>query len=406
MQAIISPGKPSGSITPPASKSLMQRACAAALLHTGKTIINNPGISDDDKAALNIIQQLGAHVRHSKDYVEITSHGINPISDSINCHESGLSARLFIPIAALYHQQLTITGEGSLLSRPMDVFGEIFPSLGVNILSNHNLLPVTLKGPLHPNNIAIDGSLSSQFLTGLLFTYAFAAKEVVTITVSNLNSKPYIDLTLDVLCKFGKNITHDNYQTFTTHPQPALHDDIEITIEADWSAASNFVIANAIADGIDIKNLNTSSLQADSAVLRVVTNERKAFNFDATHCPDIIPILAVYAGTCDGTSIISGINRLIHKESNRITSTTALLDKLGVEFELGDNTIKITGVQQYKSCVVDSYNDHRIAMAAAIAALYADGDIIINHAEAVTKSYPDFFKDLAALGVKCNLNYE
>lgn len=406
MQAIISPGKPSGSITPPASKSLMQRACAAALLHSGKTIINNPGISDDDKAALNIIQQLGAHVRHSKDYVEITSHGINPISDSINCHESGLSARLFIPIAALYHQQLTITGEGSLLSRPMDVFGEIFPSLGVSILSNHNLLPVTLKGPLHPNNITIDGSLSSQFLTGLLFAYAFAAKEVVTITVNNLNSKPYINLTLDMLRKFGKNITHDNYQSFTIHPQPALHDDIELTIEADWSAASNFVVANAITGGIDIKNLNTSSLQADSAVLQVVTNERIAFIFDATDCPDLIPVLAIYAGTCDGTSIISGINRLIHKESNRITSTTALLDKLGVEFVLAENTIKITGVQQFKSCIVDSYNDHRIAMAAAIAALYADGDIIINHAEAVAKSYPDFFKDLAALGVKCNLNYE
>lgn len=406
MQAIISPGKPSGSITPPASKSLMQRACAAALLHSGKTIINNPGISEDDKAALNIIQQLGAHVRHGKDYVEITSHGINPVSDTINCHESGLSARLFIPVAALYHQQLTITGEGSLLSRPMDVFGEIFPSLGVSVQSNHNLLPVILKGPLHAKDIAIDGSLSSQFLTGLLFAYAFATKEVVTITVNNLNSKPYINLTLDMLRKFGKNITNDNYQSFTIHPQPALHDDVEMTLEADWSAASNFVIANTIAGGIDIKNLNTSSLQADSAVLQVVTNERVAFIFDATDCPDLIPVLAIYAGTCSGTSTISGINRLIHKESNRITSTTALLDKLGVEFVLVENTIKITGVQQYKSCVVDSYNDHRIAMAAAIAALYADGDIIINNAEAVTKSYPDFFKDLAALGVKCNLNYE
>lgn len=406
MQAIISPGKPSGSITPPASKSLMQRACAAALLHTGKTIINNPGISDDDKAALNIIQQLGAHVRHSKDYVEITSHGINPITDSINCHESGLSARLFIPIAALYHQQLTITGEGSLLSRPMDVFGEIFPSLGVSIQRNNNLLPVRIKGPLHPQKISIDGSLSSQFLTGLLFAYAFAAKEAVTITVHNLNSKPYIDLTLDVLHKFGKNITHDNYKSFTIHPQPALHDDIEITIETDWSAVSNFVVANAITGSIDIEKLNASSLQADRAILQAVNNERTAFNFDATHCPDLIPILAVYAGTCNGTSTISGINRLIHKESNRIISTTALLDKLGVEFDLGENTIKITGAQQFKRCVVDSYNDHRIAMAAAIAALYTDGDITINHAEAVAKSYPDFFKDLAALGVKCNLNYE
>ncbi len=406
MQAIISPGKPSGSITPPASKSLMQRACAAALLHTGKTIINNPGISGDDKAALNIIQQLGAHVRHSKDYIEITSHGINPNSDIINCHESGLSARLFIPIAALHHQPLTITGEGSLLSRPMDVFGEIFPSLGVSIERNNNLLPITIKGPLHPQNISIDGSLSSQFLTGLLFAYAFAAKEAVAITVTNLNSKPYIDLTLDVLRQFGKNITNNNYQNFTIHPQPELHDDIELTIEADWSAASNFVVADAITNGIEIKNLNTSSLQADRAILQVVNKEKTAFDFDATDCPDLIPILAVYAGTCNGISIIRGTNRLIHKESNRVASTTALLSSLGIAFIIEDNLMRITGTQQFKSCVVDSYNDHRMAMAAAVAALYADGDITINRAEAVAKSYPGFFKDLAALGVKCNLNYE
>lgn len=406
MQAIISPSKPSGSITPPASKSLMQRACAAALLHTGKTIINNPGISDDDKAALNIIQQLGAHVRHSKDYIEITSHGINPNSDIINCHESGLSARLFIPIAALHHQPLTITGEGSLLSRPMDVFGEIFPSLGVSIERNNNLLPITIKGPLHPQNISIDGSLSSQFLTGLLFAYAFAAKEAVAITVTNLNSKPYIDLTLDVLRQFGKNITNNNYQNFTIHPQPALHDDIELTIEADWSAASNFVVADAIANGIEIKNLNTSSLQADRAILQVVNKERTAFDFDATDCPDLIPILTVYAGTCNEISIIRGTNRLIHKESNRVASTIALLSSLGIAFIIEDNLMRITGTQQFKSCVVDSYNDHRIVMAAAIAALYADRDITINSAEAVAKSYPNFFKDLAALGVKCNLNYE
>lgn len=406
MQAIISPGKPAGSITPPASKSMMQRACAAALLHTGKTIVNNPGISDDDKAALTIIRQLGAHITQTKNYIEITSHGINPADDIISCHESGLSARLFIPIAALFHQQLTITGAGSLLTRPMDVLTHTLPQLGVNITSNNDYLPISIKGPLHPKDISIDGSVSSQFLTGMLFAYTFSAKETVTLTVNHLNSKPYTDLTLDVLRRFGKNITNNNYESFTIHPQPALHDDVEITIEADWSAASNFVVADAMAGGIDIKNLNTSSLQADSAILQVVNKDRNAFNFDATDCPDLIPILAVYAGTCSGSSNIHGINRLIHKESNRITSTTALLNNLGVECNVEENKFKITGVQQFKKCTVESYNDHRIVMAAAVAALYADGDVIINHAEAVSKSYPDFFKDLAALGVKCNLNYE
>ncbi len=386
---------------------MMQRACAAALLHTGKTIINNPGQSDDDKAALHIIKQLGAHIVQTTHSIEITSHGINPIVDTINCRESGLSSRLFIPIASLYHKEITITGEGSLLHRPMDVFSTLLPQLGVSISTNNGLLPITIKGSMHPTNISMEGALSSQFLSGMLFAYAFAAKERVTITVNNLNSKPYIDLTLATLQQFGKQVEHDDYKQFTIIPQAVLHDTVEIHIETDMSAATNFVVANAITNGkIDIQNLHTDSLQADKAILQVVTSTREAFDFDATDCPDIIPILAVYAGTCAGQSKISGISRLVHKESNRITSTTALLNQLGVDCKTEDNTLIVTGVQQFKACMVDSYNDHRIAMAAAIAALYADGDVVVNHAEAVNKSYPAFFKDLAALGVKCNLNYE
>jgi len=407
MQAIVSKSIPAGSIIPPASKSMMQRACAAALLHTGKTIINNPGQSDDDKAALHIVKQLGAHVVQTVHSIEVTSHGINPIADIVNCKESGLSARLFIPIASLYHKEITITGEGSLLKRPMDVFNTLLPQVGVSINSNNGLLPITIKGPMHPANISIDGSLSSQFLSGILFAYAFATKERVTITVNNLNSKPYIDLTLAVLQQFGKRVEHDDYKQFTIIPQAALHDTVEMNIEADMSAAANFVVASTITNSkIDIQNLNYNTLQADKAVLQVVSPAREAFDFDAKDCPDVIPILAVYAGTCKGQSKIHGIKRLIHKESNRAISTTALLAQLGIDSTIEENTLTITGIQQFRGCTVDSYNDHRIAMAAAIAALYADGDVVIKNAEAVNKSYPAFFKDLAALGVKCNLKYE
>ncbi|OSZ79428.1 3-phosphoshikimate 1-carboxyvinyltransferase [Chitinophagaceae bacterium IBVUCB1] len=407
MQAIISRSKPMGSITPPASKSMMQRACAAALLHTGKTIINNYGTSDDDKAALQIIQNLGAHVRHSKDSIEITSHGINPVSDTIHCGESGLSARMFIPIAALYHQPITITGEGSLMNRPMDALTTILPQLGVLVISNNAMLPVTVKGPMHVADIEIDGAMSSQFLTGMLMAYAFAAKEKTTISVKNLNSKPYVDMTVDMLRQYGKRIEHDNYTSFTIVPQAALHDDISITLEADMSAAANFVVANALTGGgIEITGLNENSLQADKAIMQVVNPKRNAFVFDATDSPDTIPLLAVYAGACNGQSKIGGMSRLVHKESNRAESTVALLGKLGVSFVLDGDVLTVTGIQHFNSCEADSYNDHRIAMAAAIAALYADGDVVINNAEAVAKSYPHFFKDLAALGVKCNLKYE
>lgn len=405
MQAIISPGKISGTLTPPASKSLMQRACAAALLHNGTTIIHNPGISDDDKAALCIVQQLGASVDCAADNsIIIKSNGIRPVSNSIDCGESGLSARLFIPIASMHTGSITVNGHGSLLNRPFDVYTDVLPQLGVQVIGSK--LPMMVTGPLQPGNITIDGSISSQFLSGLLFAFAYSATEPVVITVNGLNSKPYIDMTLDVLKTFGKKIHHEDYHKFYINPQTVTSSDIEINIEADWSAAANCIVAKAIGHAISINNLNPSSLQADRAILQVVNEQKTAFNFDATDCPDLIPILSVYAAYCSGTSTIQGMNRLVHKESNRIESTTAMLHTFGITYSLQDDTLQITGGRPLQSCTINGYNDHRIVMAAAIAALGADGDVTINDAQAVAKSYPDFFKHLSSLGAKCILKDE
>jgi 3-phosphoshikimate 1-carboxyvinyltransferase len=183
MQVVVSPSHVEGSIQAAASKSAMQRACAAALLKEGTTIIRNPGISNDDKAALDIIQQLGANVKKDGDHLLITSRGVHPASDTINCGESGLSIRMFTPIAALAAQPITITGEGSLKKRPMDFFSEVLPRLGVDVKSNEGKIPLQVKGPLQPRDITVDGSLSSQYLTGLLFAYAAAGARDVSIHV-------------------------------------------------------------------------------------------------------------------------------------------------------------------------------------------------------------------------------
>ncbi|HEY0041701.1 MAG TPA: 3-phosphoshikimate 1-carboxyvinyltransferase, partial [Flavisolibacter sp.] len=195
MQVTISPTKIFGHITAPASKSAMQRACAAALIKGGKTILHNPGVSDDDEAALNIIQQLGAIVNKESEQVVVESKGIGPVANEIDCGESGLSSRMFTSIAALSKSPITITGSGSLRKRPFSFFTEVLPQLGVECMSDDGKLPMHIRGPLQPKNITIDGSLSSQFLTGLLFAYASAKANEVTITVNNLQSKPYIDLT-------------------------------------------------------------------------------------------------------------------------------------------------------------------------------------------------------------------
>src|SRR5690349_1992811 len=168
MIATVSPSFLTGSIQAPTSKSSMQRACAAALLVNGTTTINNPGKSNDDLAALDVIRALGAQIAWVDGHLQVTSSGVQPVADTINCGESGLGIRMFTPIAALSDRAITITGTGSLTTRPMHFFNEIFPSIGIEITSNDGKLPLNIKGPLKPGNIEVDGSLSSQFLTGLL----------------------------------------------------------------------------------------------------------------------------------------------------------------------------------------------------------------------------------------------
>ncbi|MCB0698768.1 MAG: 3-phosphoshikimate 1-carboxyvinyltransferase [Chitinophagaceae bacterium] len=424
MQAIVEPGTISGTITAPPSKSIMQRACAAALLHNGKTIINNPGNSADDKAALNIIQQLGAEISYTENGIlEIISTGVQPTTD-INCGESGLSARLFIPIAACTDKAVTITGSGSLLKRPMTEYLSILPELGVTIKSNNDTLPFKVTGPLQPKDITVDGSLSSQFISGLLITFAFYATEPVTITVDRLTSKPYIDLTLQVLEHFGKQVANKDYKAFTITPTEEETQDIFINIEGDWSAASAMLVAGAIAGDITIEGIDRSSLQGDKAIVNILKqagatveeNEYSvsilrpemlaAFEYDATDTPDLFPVLSVLAGVCKGESTIRGVKRLIHKESNRIVSISDMLSALGIFHSVYEDELVIEGKEMFQYAKIDGYNDHRIVMAASIAALRSKGPVTIHGMEAVNKSYPDFFAHLSLLGASVMQNIE
>ena len=413
----IQPGKISGNIDAPTSKSSMQRACAAALLNNGKTIIGNPGRSNDDLAALGVIDNLGAKVlQQSTNELVIESEGVKPVSREMNCGESGLGIRMFAPIAALSNQEIIINGTGSLLSRPMDFFDEIFPKLGIEIESNHGKLPIKIKGPLKPVDITIDGSLSSQFLTGLLMAYGKAATQPVTITVNNLKSKPYIDLTLQVMQEFGYSVINHQYESFEIHPvNVPSHQPKNYLVEGDWSGAAFLLVAGAIAGQIAIKGLNVFSSQADKAILRALTmseavvsiaedkivigpGKLKAFHFDATDCPDLFPPLVALASFCEGTTVIEGVSRLAHKESNRGLTLQEEFGKMGIEITLQDDLMLVKGGTGLKAATVHSHHDHRIAMACAVAALRAEGETTIEEAEAINKSYPTFYSDLKKLG--------
>jgi 3-phosphoshikimate 1-carboxyvinyltransferase len=419
MKARVEPGDLSDTISAPASKSMTQRAYAAALLHKGTTIIQGAGHSDDEQAALQIIQQLGAKiVSTTPGKIEIYSTGeVTPITGVINCNESGLSARLFSPIAALSAQAIRIDGAGSLPRRPMEGFKDIFAALQVHLPAFTGYIPFTLQGPVLPQSISVDASGGSQLLSGLLFALT-AAITPLTIEVSGLKSKPYIDMTLAMLAHFGKPVAHDNYKSF--YVDPALftsRDAVEITIEGDWSGAAGLLVAGAIAGSITIRNLDAHSLQADRAILTVleaagatvslndagisVKQARlKAFEFDSSESPDLFPVLAILAACCEGESYITGIHRLFHKESNRAQSISEMLQNFDVPYAIEDDALCITGANKLQGTIIDPFHDHRIVMAAAIGALRASGPVDILHAQSVNKSYPDFFKDLALCGGK------
>lgn len=429
MRATVYPNTLKGEQVAPASKSSMQRACAAALLHRGTTSILNPGHSNDDLAAIDVIQKLGATITLHANQLDVRSNGVQPIGPEMNCGESGLGIRMFTPIAALSSQSINIQGKGSLVKRPMHFFDAIFPSLGIEIQSQAGYLPIQIKGPLKPANITVDGSLSSQFLTGLLMAYAATDQTDAVIHVQDLKSKPYIDLTLSVLNDFGWKVQHDHYNRFEFLAHPPLAEHIEYTVEGDWSGAAFLLVAGAIAGPITVTGLQLDSTQADKKVMQALkatgasieiqvdgiligpakdatgmVTALKSFEFEATDCPDLFPPLVALAAVCKGISILHGVSRLAHKESDRGLTLQTEFGKLGIRIELDGDKMLIYGGTGIHAAEVFSQHDHRIAMACGVAALCADGPITITDAEAVNKSYTDFYAHLQHLRAKVDLS--
>lgn len=415
---LIKPSIIKGSVTAPASKSMMQRAIAAALLVEGTTAILNPTYCNDSLAALRVIEALGAKVTRGKDDVIVRGGMNRPDSGTIlNCGESGLAIRMFSPIASLWREELTLTGEGSLLSRPVSMIEEPLKRLGVHVVTTNGCPPLKVKGPLLGGETEVDGSVSSQFLTGLLMALPKAAKDS-RLTVKNLKSTPYIDMTLAQLEAFGVQVRHTNYEMFFIKGSQAYACKNEnYWVEGDWSGAAFLLTAGALAavdNSLTVTGLDTASLQADRSIMDALTaagalvemgensvtvrkGKLKGFHFDATHCPDLFPPLAALACNCEGTTVISGVERLVHKESNRAMALEKEFSALGANIRIEGNRMEIKGTKLMGG-IVDSHNDHRIAMAAAVAALNVQKDVTIRGDECVAKSYPDFFADLKKIG--------
>lgn len=411
MDTSVPRGQIAGVATPPCSKSYAQRALAAALLAEGETILRNLDFCDDTISAISVIETLGAKVERLDERTVKVYGGLNPQSATLNVGESGLATRMFTPIASLCNKPITVEGRGTLLYRPMNMMIEPLRKLGVEVRDGGGRLPVEVCGPMKGGEIDVDGSVSSQFLTGLLMALPLV-EEDTTIAVENAVSKPYLDMTIDLASKFGVNIQHNDYEEFYVEGGQK-YQPTDLVIEGDWSAAAMLLVAGAVAGKITLTNVSMLSKQADVAICdalvragALVTSEPNsitvehrdlvAFEFNATQCPDLFPALAVLAAAAEGESVIYGTHRLEHKESNRAETIAEEYKKLGIEVRLEGDAMYIKGGEIH-SAEVSSHNDHRIAMSLAVSALRSDGELLIRDAECVAKSFPDFFAVLESL---------
>ena len=401
----------------PASKSMLQRCMIAALLSPDETELHAVSHCNDTISCLKAVQVLGAKVIDDKNEIlKIKGCGssIHPLNTEINCGESGFALRTLSAVAALSASEIHLTGTGSLMNRPVGFMTEVLHRLGVKCIASNGQLPLNIQGPVKFNDITTDGSISSQFLSGLLMIFPLAGEDHV-IEVHSLKSKLYIDLTLEVMHQFGVEVFNENYTRFRI-PGRQQYKGCKAAIEGDWSAASCMLVAGATAGEVTMNNLSLKSHQPDKIILRVLAESgadvqmqenkitvRKRgkglapFYFDATDCPDLFPALTALASQCEGISEITGVDRLIHKESNRALALQQEFSKFREGMiSIEDNTMKIAG-GKLQGAEVHSHNDHRIAMSLAVAGLNAEGKTIINNSDAVGKSYPDFFNDLSAL---------
>ena len=412
------------SVWAPPSKSIMQRVVAVATMAEGTTMIRRPSESDDCTHALMMAAQLGAEVELGEH--EIAIHGIHPLaprSETITPGESGLGFRMFGVMSSLHNAPLTFQREGSLSIRNMSGFANALTAVGVRVVDATNNPNVMIQGPLRPGSLTIDAAGSSQVLSGLLAALPYA-QGPSRLTMRNVVSRPYLDMTLEVLEDMGIciDIVEDHIE------QRSLIVNIEgnqrargidMTVDGDWSAASYLLALGALCSRthLDIEGLQSTYTQADEAIkgallfggctlagtedgVRIRSGFPREFHVDLTDCPDLFPPLAVLAAFAKKPSELKGLHRLANKESNRGKVIQQEWAKVGIKVEL-DEELDVMRVYPgtIQSARIDAHGDHRIAMAAAI--FGAAGAIIeIANAESVAKSYPAFFDDLKGLGVQ------
>lgn len=419
MKARVAPTACSGHVAIPPSKSMAHRAIICAALAQGTSVIKNVAYSQDIKTTIAGMQQLGADIRMEEDQVTIT--GIQDFTvqqKEVFCCESGSTLRFFIPIFSLCNQEITFTGQGRLMQRPQKVYEDLFHSQ--SLFFEQNASGITIRERLRPGDITLKGDVSSQFISGLLFTLPMLKEDSTIHILPPFESRSYVDLTLQMLETFGVHASFTDELTIHI-PGNQKYKAADYSIEGDYSQLAFFAVLAAINNDLTITGVHHNSRQGDKKILSIlkdfgvrmeeVENGYHIYKsrlhgnaVDLADCPDLGPILTVLAMYSPGNTRIYNAGRLRIKESDRIEAMEQELRKFHVDIHSTENEIFISGGTDYTcDTELSAHNDHRIVMALSVAASCSNSICTIEGAQAINKSYPTFFDDLKAIGGKVEL---
>ena len=416
----IYPSKLKGEVKIPPSKSMAHRAIICAALSDGLCIIENIDYSDDIIATIDAMNSLGAKIVKHKDYIEVIgAYGSDEKPQEtriIDCNESGSTLRFLVPISLLFKGSSKFIGRGNLGKRPLTTYYNIFERQGIEYSYEEGNLNLVINGELNPGTFEVEGNVSSQFITGLLFTLPLLKEDSKIIITTEMESKGYIDLTLRAMSDFGVEIINNNYREFIIKGNQK-YNARNYRVEGDYSQAAFFLCADSLGNDVLCKDLDLNSLQGDKEVIDILERMNVVFNandigvkgttngeltstvIDGSQCPDIIPVLTSVAALTKGTTEIINAGRLRIKECDRLAAVTSELNKLGAKIIEKEDGLVVTGVEKLQGGVeVWSHKDHRIAMTLAIASTRCEEPIVIKDYECIAKSYPKFFEDFKALG--------
>lgn len=404
MKIKINPSSLSGKVEAPASKSVAHRMLICAALAKGKSIIELNKTSDDIEATANCLRSLGVIIEKNGNSWTITPPEAFPDKAELDCGESGSTLRFMLPVVSALGVEATFICHGRLPSRPI---APLLDEMKLHGVSCDGEFPLHVSGRLKGGKFTIAGNISSQFITGLLLALPLCEEESEIEVIPPIESKPYINITTKILSSFGTDI-EENGNVYKIR-----HSDLRsgaFRVEGDWSNA-----AFLLALGAEVSGLDSDSAQGDKKILdvfrsfgaevseengtvRVSLANLHGAEIDASDIPDLVPVICAIAATAEGTTKISNASRLRLKESDRIRSTAEMVNSLGGDAHETDDGIIIKGKKDLSGGTVDSFNDHRIVMSAAVASQKCEGYVIINDAQAVNKSYPEFFEDFNSLG--------